>query len=53
VDGADVRQQGFVAVTPGRSTVARLTRRSQLKYPLALTSSTPQDTLTGYSFLIW
>lgn len=27
-------------------------RRSQLKYPLALTSSTPQDTLTGYSFLI-
>jgi hypothetical protein len=22
-------------------------RRSQLKYPLALTSSTPQDTLTG------
>lgn len=25
VDGAHVRQQGFVAVTPGRSTVARLT----------------------------
>ncbi len=27
--------------------------RGHLQYPLALTSSTPQDTLTGYSFLIW
>ncbi len=45
VDGALVRQQGSVAVTPGSSTVARLTPTQPVEVPLALTSSTPQDTL--------
>lgn len=53
VDGAHVRQQGFVSGRRAGPPWTNSPRRSQLKYPLALTSSTPQDTLTGYSFLIW
>ena len=54
VNGTDVSQQGFVTVTC-RPTAATslLLRRCQWKYSLALTWSTSQQTLTGYTFLIW
>jgi hypothetical protein len=53
MDGTHVGQQGLVAVTPGGVVRLALCCRAQVKYPLALTSSTSQAMLTGYCFLIW
>ena len=51
-DGKDVGQHSFVAEAPARHASLFLWAAQPVEEPLALTSRTPQETLTGSWYLI-